>query len=120
MPAQFSKDKSVFLFLEYTKRRGRKGVQNEIIQEFIYKIPGVWLRRPSKKNIFLRIFVIIHSIVVFKLFLSFVGSRVLDKVTYVFLAVETMIKLTQLNTFQAIRTTSSTLCNQIKVARVPL
>ena len=37
MPAQFSKDQRVFLVLEYTKRRGRKGVQNEIIQEFNYK-----------------------------------------------------------------------------------
>ena len=48
MPAQFSKDQRVFLVLEYTKRRGRKGVQNEIIQEFNYKFPGV--RSPSKNK----------------------------------------------------------------------
>ena len=51
MPAQFSKDQRVFLVLEYTKRRGRKGVQNEIIQEFNFKFPGV-RSVPQKKQIF--------------------------------------------------------------------
>ena len=50
MPAQFSKDQRVFLVLKYTKSKGRKGFQNEIIQEFNYKFPGV--RSPSKKQIF--------------------------------------------------------------------
>ena len=47
MPAQVSKDQRVFLVLEYTKRKGRKGVQNEITQEFNYKFP----RSPSKNQI---------------------------------------------------------------------
>ena len=40
LAAQFSKDQRVFLVLEYTKRRGKIGVQNEIIQEFNYKFPN--------------------------------------------------------------------------------
>ena len=50
LPAQFSKDQRVFLVLKYTKRRGRNGVQKEIIQEVNYKFPGV--RSPSKNQIF--------------------------------------------------------------------
>ena len=60
MPAQFSKDQRVFLVLEYRKRRGRKGVQNEITQEFNYKFHGV--RSPIKKPNFCGFFVTSHSI----------------------------------------------------------
>ena len=55
MPAQFSKDKRVFLALEYTKRRGRKWVQNENIQ-----VP--WCAQSLKTPNFCGFFVISHLI----------------------------------------------------------
>ena len=54
MSAQFSKDQRVFLVLEYTKRRGRKGVQIEIIQELNYKL--FLMCEIPKKKLFLQIF----------------------------------------------------------------
>ena len=45
-------DQRVVLVLEYTKRRGKKGVQNEIIQEFINSL----VCAVPEKNQILRIF----------------------------------------------------------------
>ena len=51
MPSQFSKDQRVFLVLEYTKRRRRKGFKMKLYTSLIIGVPS-WNFRKQKKNNF--------------------------------------------------------------------